>query len=231
MPTPRSFLSSLLLSTSLLVGACTHATRTTADAGTTGPIRAKQVQPAGTARGEIDRALLRDKLAERRAATVSAFLAYRDAGVYPINTFKPGLAHVWLDELGHLCAAATVISSDWGFAATAAVSNEDNFIQLADVKDGPLAEWMLTSGLAVHELVAIQEPMEGGGMARMRPPTIEMDPQEQQRLYNIYVSVERQIQQLWDESLDEAVDALAAHPDLARRFLRGELPGPGKYAA
>lgn len=222
MPSLLPRLSSLLLATSLLVtGACSSATRSAADAGVgvarAKPIHAIKVQPRTA---EIDRAALRAKLRERREQSVARFLAYREARVYPINTVTLGLEHIWVDELGHLCAAATIISADWGYDQTVAAANGDNFIRLADVTDGALAEWMLTSGLAHHEIVAIQEPMEGGGMARMRMP--EPDPTEQARLYAIYVSVERQISSLADESLELAVDALAAHPDLARRFLAGE---------
>ena len=220
-------LSSFFLATSLLItGACSTATRNAADAGVSTPKPvAHQVQIKAP---EIDRAMLRAKLAERREANVQRFLAYREARSYPINSYVPGLQHVWLDEYGQLCAAATVISADWGFDVTAAVSYEDNFIKLADVADGPLLEWMLTSGLTKHELVAIQEPMiyQGKDLG-MRGP----DPKELERLYAIYTSVERQIDGLWDDSLDEAVDALAAHPELAKRFLGGEMPGAGKYAS
>ncbi len=228
LPLPR--LSSLLLATSLLLtGACSSATRTAADAGTTGPIHTVRVEPREP---DVDRAALRAELKQRRDASVARFLAYREAKVYPINSYTPGLQHVWIDELGHLCAAATVISADWGFDVTAAVAIEDNFVRLADVTDGPLAEWMLTSGLTHHEIVAIQEPMEGpDGRFGMMAPDPQPDPAEQARLYAIYVSVERQLASLEDENLDLAVAALAAHPDLARRFLAGELPGPGKYAS
>jgi len=230
MPAFLPKLSSLLLATSLLVtGACSSATRSASDAGVARakPIHAIKVQPRAA---EIDRAALRAKLRERREQSVARFLAYREARVYPINTVTPGLQHIWVDELGHLCAAATIISADWGYDQTVAAANGDNFIRLADVTDGALAEWMLTSGLAHHEIVAIQEPMEGGGNWRaMQMP--EPDPTEQARLYAIYVSVERQISSLADESLELAVDALAAHPDLARRFLAGELAGEGGHDA
>lgn len=225
-------LSSFFLSASLLLtGACSSATRNAVDAGVSGPKPAPIVAPVVVqpVAPDADRAALRAKLLERREQTVARFLAYREARSYPINSYMEGLQHVWLDELGQLCAAATVISADWGFDVTAAVAIEDNFIKLADVHDGPLLDWILTSGLTRHELVAIQEPMEyqGKDLGMWRGP----DPAELDRLHAIYVSVERQIEALWDESLDEAVDALAAHPELAESFLRGELPGAGKYVA
>ena len=38
------------------------------------------------------------------------------------------------------------------------VAEQNNFIRLGDVKQGPLMDWILTSGLTQDEIVAIQEP-------------------------------------------------------------------------
>jgi len=206
--------SSLLLST-LTATACSPATSRPAD---TGAAHAAVVTPSQRpADPAPDRAALRTALLARREQTVARFLAYREARVYPINTYGEGLQHVWIDELGNLCAAATLISGDWGRDLTAAAGAADNFIRLADVTRGALHDWMLTSGLTRHELVAIQEPMMyEGDLGRA---------QEITRLYAIYTSVERQLDALWDDSLDDAVDELMAHPALARRFLDGALAG------
>lgn len=195
-------LSKFLLATSLLFGACTHAAQA--------PAKADVVEPAP--KPSIDRAKLRAKLEAKRKQSLDRFLAYRDAKSYPRNTYQPGLQHVWLDEEGRLCAAATLISADWGYDATAKIAEQDNFIKLADVHDGAIADWMLMSGLTHHEIVAIQEPMEG-------PRTRFNEDAEVERLYGIYTSVVRQIEQLWDESLDEAVEALMARPDLAAQLM------------
>lgn len=173
----------------------------------------------------IDRAALRAKLAERRAITVQHFLAYREARVYPKNTFG-GTQHVWQDVNGNLCAAATLISYDWGRASTENVGKEDLHIALASVKSGPLADWILTSGLTHHEVVAIQVP----GSFEVGPIVVEPDP-EVQRLYGIYLDVERQLGGLSAESLDAATDALLKRPDLARELLAGRVATAGKYTA
>ncbi len=216
-----AFLSSLVLSLSLLTSACgASAVRSAGDAGvaTRDPI----VEPVKVA--SLDRAAVRDALAARRQVSLDRFLAYREARVYPINTYADGLQHVWLDEQGSLCAAATIIAGDWGHDVTASVARVDNFIRLADVHDGPLHAWMLTSGLTHHELVAIQEPMMEEPEPAARAPEIA-------RLYSIYTSVERQVRTLWDENLDAAVDALMAHPDLARLVLDGKVASAGTFAA
>jgi len=183
-----------------------------ASAGAAAPQKPIAIQPAQPA---LDRAAIRAKLAERRATNVEHFLAYREARVYPINTYG-GTQHVWQDKNGNLCAAATLISYDWGRASTENVGRENLHIALAKVKSGPLADWILTSGLTHHV---------GGAMPIVRP-----DP-ENQRLYTIYLDVERQLGGLADESLDEATDALMKRPDLARELLAGHVASAGRFAA
>lgn len=164
---------------------------------------------------KLDRAAVRAKLAARRAVTLERFLAYREAKIYPVaRGLGPGYHHVWIDENGNLCAAATLISRDWGRDAVVEIGMPNNGLQLAKVDTGPLLDWVLTSGLAHHEIVAIQVP----GFE----PEIE-NPQQRQaeieRLYGIYIDVERQLRAMNDKNLELAVDALMAHPELARTFV------------
>ena len=211
----RFVIASLLLSSAV---GCAAATAGTGSA----PMKPVVVQPAKPA---IDRAALRAKLVERRAITMAHFLAYRENRVYPSNTLG-GTRHIWQDDSGNLCAAATLISYDWGRPSTENVGKENRQIALAKVTSGPLADWILTSGLTHHEIVAIQVP--GSDMfpdvQRVRSPEIE-------RLYGIYIDVERQLTGLSDESLDAATDALMKRPELARELLAGRVASAGKYTA
>ncbi len=207
----RLCLASLLLASSLST-ACSTATAGTKVAAPS------QLEPAR----KVDRAALRAKLAKRRAISVKNFLAYRDAMVYPVVEGQLGrFQHVWLDASGNLCAAATLISKDWGRDATIRAGNP-NGIKLSDVKKGPLADWILTSGFTHHEIVAIQVPGWNGGR--------ELRQMEIERLHAIYVDVERQLTALGDESLDAATDALMKRPDLARIVLDGRVAGAGTFA-
>lgn len=209
-------LASLLLATSL--GACAKAT-------TVSPAKPDVVAPAK----QLDRAKLRAKLAARRDLNIQRFLAYREGRVYPVSS-TPGTTHLWFDEAGNLCAAATLISAEWGTEATMRVGEDNLNIRLADVKTGPLADWILMSGLTRHEIVAIQAPMigpDGGGEWRRGPILVDA---ENQRLYNLYTDVERQIRSLAAANLDLATDALMKRPDLARALLADQLAGPGKFA-
>jgi hypothetical protein len=173
---------------------------------------------------KTDRASVRAQLAMRRAEMIKRFLAYREARAYPWNwrgTLRP--AHIWFDDNGNLCAAATLISADWGRESTMKVGEKDRGIVLAKITKGELADWMLTSGLTHAEIVAIQVPPMDTGRDEMR----RFD--EIERLHAMYTDVERQLNALYDENLELATDRLMARPDLAFKFMRGMLPGPGKY--
>lgn len=203
-------LTSLLLATSLSATAFAN----TAPAK---PVAAEmRVQPMI----ELDRAKVRAKLAERRTLMIERFLAYREARVYPRNRFVPSTKHLWFDDFGNLCAAATLISADWGREATMKFGERERGIELAKVKKGEVADWMLTSGLTRHEIVAIQAPAIGVD-DQLRNPEVE-------RLYALYTDIERQLRTLRDENLDLATDALMKRPELARQLLAGTLPGAPK---
>lgn len=204
MPAFRLALASLLFSS--VLGAC---------AAAPAPVPVKPIPNHVEGHAQLDRATVRAKLAARRADAIKHFLAYREAGVYPINTIGPGAKHVWVDGAGNLCAAATLISYDWGRDETVKAGIPDVQIQLAKVRSGALMDWILTSGLTHHEIVAIQVP----------PMAFEPDErtQEMQRLYAMYVDVERQLTTLADKNLELATDALMKDPDLARALIDNRL--------
>jgi hypothetical protein len=184
-------------------------------------------------RDVLDRAQVRAALDARRKVTIQRFLAYRDAKVYPVNPGPDATAHVWIDRAGHLCAAATLVSLDWGRDAAINAGKADVHLKLANARTGPLADWILTSGLTRHELVAIQLP--GSFVNRRPPPNVAPEPvtpspqlAETTRMFHIYQDVERQLTALYADSLDEATDALMQHPDLARALLAGRAAGPGE---
>jgi hypothetical protein len=88
---------------------------------------------------DIDRAALKAALGERRKIVVQRFLAYRNAKVYPISA--PGtdkLSHTWLDAYGRLCAAATLVSEDWGREAAINAGKSNVHLKIADAKSGAL---------------------------------------------------------------------------------------------
>jgi hypothetical protein len=170
------------------------------------------------------RAQVRAALASRRAQNLAFFRAYKDGGVYPHNFVSAGKKNVWLDEEGRLCAAATIISN-WDYDLAMSVPDSNNFLRLRDVTEGPLMDWMLTSGLTQEEIDQIQEPF----MGRMEPMPVDqggmviapvkVDPEraaEDARLAKRYAQVDKLLVKGKKKALDLATDRLMANPDLAR---------------
>jgi hypothetical protein len=223
----RTFLASLALASSLVGCAVPHA-------------EAKSAKPAPVAQIMIKppvkdtlRQQVRAKLVERRKLTIERFLAYREARVYPINTNVgvPGAMHIWLDDFGNLCAAATIIAQDWGREASENVARENNNIALASLTDGELYNWILTSGMTQAEIVAIQAPgFAGGGGVPIDMPRENPRMAEITRLHQLYTDVERQIRSLDKHNLDLAVDELMKHPQLARELVAGRTATAGHFA-
>jgi hypothetical protein len=174
----------------------------------------------------LDRAAIRAKLAQTRLANLARFRVYQKKGVFPNNTFASGKLNVWLDDAGNLCAAATIIKLSGDVDLATSTATQNNFIKLGDVTQGPLMDWILTSGLTQAEIAAIQEPF-----VRVVPePTMEPQPQpvlvdrrmrraEDRRLIAKYKQVDAQIVKNQNASLDAATDRLLSNPDLAMKFL------------
>lgn len=58
-----------------------------------------------------------------------------------------------------ICAAATMIDKDGQHDLVAATAKSNNFIRLQNITEGPLLDWILTSGFTIEEIDRIQEPM------------------------------------------------------------------------
>lgn len=172
----------------------------------------------------VDRANVRAKLAANRTLNVRRFQAYQSAGVFPSNTYTKDKLNVWLDEQGHFCAAATIIRNSGDVALVDSIAEQNNFIRLADVRQGALMDWILTSGFTQSEIAAIQEPFIGvGGQVEPMRPVVAVDPglrkREDARLIAKYKQVEAQIAKATAASLDAATDRLMKNPALADKFL------------
>lgn len=173
----------------------------------------------------IDRAQVRARLLANRTANLGRFRAYVKKGVFPSNTFSDRTLNVWLDADGNLCAAATIINASGLTDLVQRVGAEHNFIRLADVRQGPLMDWILTSGLTQDEIAAIQEPFEPVGLEPepSEPAPILVDAKlraaEDARLRKRYRAVEASIVKRQRKSLEQAVDLLMARPALARQLL------------
>jgi hypothetical protein len=180
----------------------------------------------------LDRDTVRAALLVQRRANLARFRAYQRKGIFPNNTFSDRKLNVWRDADGNFCAAATMIKMSGQDDLVQKVADQTNFIRLADVSQGPLMDWILTSGLTQAEIAAIQEPFMPvgndpnvptvGGGAMPRPIYLD-DPQvsvklrqaEDARLRTKYKQVERMILMNWKRNLELSVDRLMKHPQLA----------------
>jgi hypothetical protein len=163
----------------------------------------------------VDRAQVKAALAARRKQNLALFHAYRTAGIYPHNFLTASKLNVWLDPEGHLCAAATIIKSSGNADLAMSVPDDNNFIRLADVTDGALMDWILTSGFTQAEIAAIQEPFVGVNPQPIAEPPDGQRLAEDRRLAKRYAQVERQLTKAKNKSLEQAVDRLMQNPDLA----------------
>ena len=166
-----------------------------------------------------DRAEVRKALEKRRAKNLAAFRAYRKAGVYPHNFFRPGPLNVWIDRDGHLCAAATMIAKDGKRALVDEIGKTDNQIRLLNVTEGALLDWMMTSGFTIEEIDRIQVP--GFGQEDFQP---QIDwTAEDNRLRGAYASTDAWLIKNSKKSLDKAVSRLMQNPLLAKKLVDGTL--------
>ncbi len=223
-------MSRFLLACSLIAALTTSAMARSVASSTpfARPPAADISEPAMTMPARVlDRAAVRAKLIANRATNVASFRAYVNRGVFPSNTYRNGKLNVWIDQAGNKCAAATMIN-DWGLGdLVTRVAEQNNFIRLKDVRQGPLMNWMLMSGLTQEEIVAIQEP---GFMVRQREP--EMPPRpilvdadlrkaEDLRLTRRYKQVDAMIARQHKRSIELAVDRLMKNPELAWQLIDG----------
>ncbi|MEO8700660.1 MAG: hypothetical protein ABI867_11480 [Kofleriaceae bacterium] len=173
----------------------------------------------------LDREQVRAALAANRIANLARFRVYQRGGVFPSNTYSDGSLNVWRDEAGHFCAAATIIKLSGQDALVTRVAEQTNFIRLATVEQGPLMDWILTSGLTQAEIAAIQEPMDPVSQIRpdQQPRVVDagMRKSENARLVAKYRQVDAMIVKNQAASLDRATDLLMKRHDLAWQLVDG----------
>ena len=161
----------------------------------------------------------RTTLAARRAARVQNLRVYATRRQFPLNLGEPGLAHVFMDHRGVRCAMAELI---WQSGAKDLVMHyveTDNDVVIAEQTDGPLIDWVLTSGLTMEEVAFVQVPgfnvsewEETGGprapVARAVDPDKRALAVETQRRRAHFRMALRQLEVSEPASLDLAIERL-----------------------
>jgi hypothetical protein len=98
------------------------------------------------------------ELAARRAQMLGWLHDYREAGVYPVDAAGTPTS-VFVDANGTRCPMAELVHKSGRDDLVAAVAKDNNTVRLADVREGPLFDWMLSSGLTLNEINLIQGAM------------------------------------------------------------------------
>ncbi|HTL32782.1 MAG TPA: hypothetical protein VL326_06645 [Kofleriaceae bacterium] len=155
-------------------------------------------------------------LKARRAKNLKSFTAYRKGGVYPHNTVRRGPLNVWLDSDGHLCAAATMMDKDGKHELVYEVARTNNYQRLMDVTEGPLLDWIMTSGFTIEEIDQIQAPM-------IEPDYVIDYSLQDQRLAEGYARTEKALVKKQKASLELAAKRLLENPHLARQLVDGKV--------
>jgi hypothetical protein len=172
---------------------------------------------------ESQRALVKKILTSRRAKNVKAFQTYARRGVYPHNYINNGSLNIWIDGDGHMCAAATMMWKSGAKSLVRQTQEDNNFIRLADVTDGPLLDWILTSGLTHAEVIEIQAPMVGApnrGIEFPEPGTEDWRIANDRALRAGYEVTLSSLAANRDASLEAALDAIDLRPDLVGKLLQ-----------
>lgn len=219
-------LANLVLAVSLL--APLGAARAESSANAPHPAPVAEPMPM---RGPPARAEVRAALAKRRDKNLASFGAYRDRGIYPHNTERPGPLNVWRDADNHFCAAATILLYDGKGALVQQIAAEQNHIRLLDVTDGELMDWMLTSGLTVEEIDRIQAPaMMPTPKPRALTPAEKREQAKRERedaeLRTGYAATGAYLVKHATADLEVATDRLMANPALAWTLLEPAGPAP-----
>ena len=147
-------------------------------------------------------------LGERREVQLERLNAYAADGVFPVNTQIEGLTNLFMDGEGRRCAMAHLIWEDGEQDVVNHYAATNNGVLLGEVTDGPLHDWMLTSGLTQTEAAFIQGPDFQVNFILPQEIQLQLVDQEQERLRAHFAAAALQVEVYGDTSLDAAVQAL-----------------------
>lgn len=81
---------------------------------------------------------------------------YAEAGRFPINNVRTGLASVFVDTRGVACAVGHLMRCAGATELVDEVQRTNNLVRLSELQEGPIIEWIRTSGLTREECELIQ---------------------------------------------------------------------------
>lgn len=167
-------------------------------------------------------------LAKSRQRNLDRLDAYIRNGVFPLNLDFPGqLVPYFVDAKGTPCAVAHFLREDGLGDVVSAVVKADNHVRVMDVKEGPLADWILRSGLTQEECAEIQPTY---GFREQKPLSDEEKAKmEQKRVRDRLTQTLQKLRGATHRSLPVALRRAAPKSVFViRKWLEDrDLPAPG----
>lgn len=155
----------------------------------------------------------RARLTAARHQQIERLRAYAAAGRFPRNHRILGQVPIFVDDDGRRCAVAHLMTLDGHGRAVAAIARRDRHLYVEDITDGPIAEWVRTSGLLVEEAALIQPGYSRWrGGASLEPVDAAPAEVEVARLRAHFEWVIATLEHHEARALDLALDRLAGAP-------------------
>ncbi len=169
-------------------------------AGSTRVASASDRLPAGS------EARWKEKLGARREMMLLRLHAYWTAGDFVQNPDPSGgPGHFILDARGKPCPLASIIERSGRGDLVEEAARKNNNVKVIDLRDGPILEWILQSGLTQEECVLIQRPsLSGDDISRAKRD------EERKRLANDLARIERTLRESTEKSLTISVKRMMA---------------------
>jgi hypothetical protein len=98
-------------------------------------------------------------LTAQRAEMIDWLREYYERGIYPSDELGRPIS-VFKDAHGVRCPMAELIYRSGRGDLVDEVAATNNKLRLADITEGPLYDWMATSGLTIEEIAMVQGAME-----------------------------------------------------------------------
>jgi len=95
-------------------------------------------------------------LGEERRRNLDLLREYIQAGRFPRNEEVEGETPIFVDARGAPCAVAYLMLKAGREDLVRQVVEDNNYVRIADLRDGPVLDWIRSSGLTQEECAAIQ---------------------------------------------------------------------------
>jgi hypothetical protein len=162
-----------------------------------------------------------DKLSGRRSMQIQRLHAYALRGEFPRNLDFPGKAvPYFIDAGGTPCAVADMMIKDGAEAPARKIGAADNHILVSAVKDGPLADWILSSGLLQEEAALIQPSYH-----HHKAPGEDEKSRVRSRLLSVELKLRGQTPQSLKTAVSRLLSRLCADEDFAAKLPFPAVPG------